>query len=81
MFLSRETIQRESRWIELTLKLLAPEMSPGFDQALERAERVRALQRQIAEERDAIARQGEAERYRGEASETTREEEFYGQLQ
>lgn len=52
VFLSRETIQRESRWIELSLQLLAPETSVGFDQALERAERVRSLQQAIAKERE-----------------------------
>lgn len=81
VFLSRETIQRESRWIELTLQLLAPETSPGFDQALERAERVSALKRQIAQEREAIAKEGEVQRYGGERNETKLEEEFYEQLQ
>lgn len=81
VFLSRETIQRESRWIELTLKMLAPETSPGFDQALERAERVQSLRQQIADEQSAIARAGEVSRYRGESKETSKEEEFYGQLQ
>jgi hypothetical protein len=55
VFLSRETIQRESRWIELTLQLLAPETSVGFDEAMERAERVRGLKQAIAKEREALA--------------------------
>lgn len=79
--LSRETLQRESRWIELTLKLLAPETSLGFDQALERAERVRELKRKIAEQRKAKLEAGERDRYQGRSPETNREEEFYGQLQ
>lgn len=54
VFLSRESIQRESRWIELTLKLLAPETSIGFDQAIARAERVRELKDAIARERRAL---------------------------
>jgi hypothetical protein len=53
--LSRETLQRESRWIELTLRLLAPETSAGFEQSLERAYRVKALQDGIAEERRKLA--------------------------
>jgi len=81
VYLSRQTIQRESRWIELTLKLLAPETSPGFQQALDKAERVRSLKRKIAQEREAALKQGEQERYQGSASETRAEEEFYGQLQ
>lgn len=81
VYLSRQTIQRESRWVELTLKLLAPETSPGFQQALDKAERVRSLKRKIAEEREAALKQGEQERYKGSASETQAEEEFYGQLQ
>lgn len=81
VFLARETIQRESRWIELSLKLLAPETSLGFDQALARAERVQTLQRQIRKERAAIVDSSTKERYRGKSEETEREEEFYGQLQ
>jgi hypothetical protein len=81
VFLSRQAIQRDSRWIELTLKLLAPETSPGFQQAVERAQRVKELKRKIAEERDALARKGEAERYGGEHNQTQEEEAFYGQLQ
>jgi hypothetical protein len=81
VFLARETIQRESRWIELSLKLLAPETSLGFDQALARAERVQSLRRQIKKEREAIVDTARHERYRGESEETEREEEFYGQLQ
>jgi hypothetical protein len=81
VFLSRETIQRESRWIELSLKLLSPETSLGFDQALERAERVQSLRREIAKERDAAVRRTTEQRYKGETRETQNEEEFYGQLQ
>jgi hypothetical protein len=81
VFLSRQAIQRDSRWIELTLKLLAPETSPGFQQAVERAQRVKELKRKIAEERDAAAQRGDAERYGGERNQTQEEEAFYGQLQ
>lgn len=81
VFLARETIQRESRWVELSLKLLAPETSLGFDQALARAERVQALRRQIKKEREAVVSSSRHERYRGKSEETEREEEFYGQLQ
>jgi hypothetical protein len=81
VFLARETIQRESRWIELSLKLLAPETSLGFDQALARAERVQTLKRQIRREREAVVHKSTEERYRGTSKETQNEEEFYGQLQ
>lgn len=81
VFLSREAIERESRWIDLTLKMLAPETSPGFDQALERAERVRSLRQQIADEQNAIAHTAEQSRYPGKTRETSNEEEFYEQLQ
>jgi cell division protein FtsB len=53
--LSRETLQRESRWIELTLRLLAPETTAGFEQSLERAYRVKTLQDRIADERRKLA--------------------------
>jgi hypothetical protein len=79
--LSRETLERESRWIELTLKLLAPETSLGFDQALERAERVRELKRKIADQRKLNLDVVERQSYRGRSPETSREEEFYEQLQ
>lgn len=81
IFLSRETIQRESRWIELSLELLAPETSLGFDQALQRAEKIRSLKRDIAKEREATVERATQERYPGQKSETRSEEEFYGQLQ
>jgi septal ring factor EnvC (AmiA/AmiB activator) len=84
VFLSRETIQRESRWIELTLKLLEPETSIGFDQALERAERVKALKHAIAKER-AAPRENPEQTPTPSAlkrdSEADKEEEFYGQLE
>ncbi len=75
--LARETLQRESRWIELSLKLLAPETSPGFEQSLERANRVKALKDEIAAENQRIAQLQDAGRYRGSDPETAREEEFY----
>jgi hypothetical protein len=81
VFLSRETIQRESRWIELSLKLLSPETSLGFDQALERAERVQALRREIRDAREAAVQRATEQRYKGESAETQHEEEFYGNLQ
>jgi hypothetical protein len=79
--LGRETLQRESRWIELTLKLMAPETSPGFEEALDRANRVKTMRDEIAEERRRIAELQGAGRYRGEDSVTDREEEFYRGLQ
>lgn len=81
VFLSRETLQRESRWIELTLKLLAPETSIGFEQAFERAERVRSLKASIAQERKAMIQKAADERPRNDGSETRAEEEFYEHLQ
>ena len=78
--MSRETIQRESRWIELTLQLLAPETSIGFDQALERAERVRELKEAIAKEREAREAKSLGDRYPGKERETRSEEEFYEHL-
>lgn len=73
---SRESIERESRWIELTLRLLAPETSPGFEQSLERAERVKALQDKIAAERRKIRELENA----GDLQEYQREEEFYREM-
>jgi hypothetical protein len=81
VFLSRETLQRESRWIELTLELLAPETSIGFEQAFERAERVRSLKASIIQERKGIMKQAADERPRKEGSEERAEEEFYEHLQ
>jgi len=80
VFLSRETIQRESRWIELSLQLLAPEISIGFDQALERAERVRALKDEIAKEREIREARSLGDRYQGKERDTRSEEEFYEHL-
>lgn len=80
VFLSRETIQRESRWIELSLQLLAPETSIGFDQALERAERVRALKDEIAKERGIREARSLGDRYQGKERDTRSEEEFYEHL-
>ncbi len=81
VFLSRQTIQRESRWIELTLKLLAPGSSPEFQQAIEKAQRVKTLQREINQERS-VARKPSAEGSPGTPKrETESEEEFYGQMQ
>jgi septal ring factor EnvC (AmiA/AmiB activator) len=73
---SRESIERESRWIELTLRLLAPETSPGFEQSLERAERVKALQDKIAAERRKIRELENA----GDLVEYQQEEEFYREM-
>jgi hypothetical protein len=80
VFLSRETIQRESRWIELTLNLLAPETSIGFDQALERAERVKKLREAIAKEREVRAARSLAESPVERGRESHSEEEFYEHL-
>lgn len=80
VFLSRETIQRESRWIELTLDLLAPETSIGFDQALERAERVKRLREAISKEREVRANRSVAASPSGSAREAQSEEEFYEHL-
>lgn len=81
VFLSRQTIQRESRWIELTLKMLSPESSPGFQQALEKARRIKNLKHQIAEERDQVMKGGGEGAKQAPKRETESEEEFYGQLQ
>lgn len=80
VFLSRETLQRESRWIELTLQLLAPETSIGFEEALERAERVRKLKQDIAKERAALATRSTSQSSSGERPPASSEEEFYEQL-
>ena len=81
VFLSRQTIQRESRWVELTLKLLSPESSPGFQQAIEKARRVKSLKREIAAERGTRSdSSGEGSRW-APKRELESEEEFYGQMQ
>jgi hypothetical protein len=80
VFLSRETIQRESRWFELTLDLLVPETSIGFDQALERAERVRKLKEAISKEREVRAARSVAESSPKKNNESDSEEEFYERL-
>lgn len=54
--LSRETIDREARWIEQVLKLEAPETNPSFQGDLARAYRVKELLDQIAVERQALDR-------------------------
>jgi len=79
--LSRESLQRESRWIEITLRLLAPETAPGFEEQLERAARVKDLQDQIAAEHRRIEEIESMDRYRGVGAETPAEEEFYRELQ
>ncbi len=81
VFLSRQTIQRESRWVELTLKLLSPESSPGFQQAIEKARRVKNLKRQIAQERGNASKAGAETGQGAPKREIESEEEFYGQLQ
>jgi hypothetical protein len=81
VFLSRQTIQRESRWIELTLQLLSPESSPGFQQAIEKARRVKNLKRQIAQERGGSTKAGAEADHGASKREIESEEEFYGQLQ
>jgi hypothetical protein len=80
-FLSRESLLRESRWIEITLKLLAPETTPGFEEQLERANRIKAVQDEINEERRRIEEIDTLDRYRGTEDETSTEEEFYRGLQ
>ncbi|MFN4895451.1 MAG: hypothetical protein ACK5GN_11380 [Pseudomonadota bacterium] len=80
VFLSRETISRESRWIELTLQMLAPETSIGFDQALERAERVRGLKDAIAKEREALAAKSTRSATSSNTPAVASEEEFYERL-
>jgi hypothetical protein len=80
-FLSRESLQRESRWIEITLKLLAPETTPGFEEQLERAYRIKAVQDEIEAERRRMEEIDTLDRYRGIESETSSEEEFYRGLQ
>ena len=78
--LSRESIQREGRWIERALQLSAPEMSGGFEQDYERALKVKALQDQIDDERGLIQNLTEGPRYREKNSERESEEEFYNEL-
>jgi hypothetical protein len=73
---SRESIERESRWIELTLRLLAPETSPGFEQSLERAQRVKALHEKIAAERRRVRDLENAE----DLKDYQNEEEFYREM-
>ncbi len=80
VFLSRETIQRESRWIELTLNLLAPETSIGFDRDLERAERVKKLREAISKEREVRAARSVADTSSAPGRESQSEEEFYEHL-
>ncbi len=80
-FLSRESLQRESRWIEITLKLLAPETTPGFEEQLERAYRIKAVQDEIEAERRRMEEVDTLDRYRGGGAETVHEEEFYRGLQ
>jgi hypothetical protein len=80
-FLSRESLHRESRWIEITLKLLAPETTPGFEEQLERAYRIKAVQDEIEAERRRIEEIDTLDRYRGAENETSSEEEFYRGLQ
>jgi hypothetical protein len=81
VFLSRQTIQRESRWVELTLKLLSPESSPGFQQAIEKARRVKSLKREIAAERGSQSDSSAGENRWAPKRELESEEEFYGQMQ
>jgi hypothetical protein len=78
--LSRESIQREGRWIERALQLSAPEMSGGFEQDYERALKVKALQDQISDERGLIRNLTEGSQYREKNVERESEEEFYNEL-
>jgi hypothetical protein len=78
--MSRESIQREGRWIEKVLKLTAPDVSEGFEVDYERARAVKALQDQIADERGLIRNLAEAPAYREKRSEAESEEEFYNGL-
>lgn len=79
--LSRESIEREARWIEGSLQLVTPDSIPDFNQAFERALRVKELKDQIEQERERIASIESTDRYRGEKIETPNEEEFYRKLQ
>jgi hypothetical protein len=78
--LSRESIQREGRWIERALQLTAPEMAGGFEQDYERALKVKALQDQMSDERGLLRNLTEGPRYRERNSERESEEEFYNEL-
>jgi hypothetical protein len=62
VMLSRESLLRESRWVEITLKLLAAETQPGFDQRVERSNRVRSLQDEIDAEQRRIEQLERGER-------------------
>lgn len=79
--LSRESIQREGKWIEQVLQLSVPEVSGNFEEGYERAVRVKTLQDQISDERGLIRNLVERPRYRERGSERESEEEFYNGLQ
>lgn len=79
--LGTESVQREARWIEQALKLTVPEVSGNFEAEYERALKVKALQDQISDERGLLRNIEESPRYRGQASERDKEEEFYNGLQ
>lgn len=75
--MSRESMLREARWIELSLDLFAPETEPGFEESLERAYRVQQLKDEIARVRNLRYQEDTKRRYGGESEETATEEEFY----
>jgi hypothetical protein len=81
VILSRESLQRESRWIEITLKLLAPETTSGFEEQLDRARRVKAIQDQIEAEYRRIEELESLNSNNRSRNDTESEEEFYRGLQ
>ena len=78
--LSRESVNREAKWIEQALQLTAPDLSGGFEKDYERALRVKALQDQVNDERSLIRNLTEGPRYRERSAERDSEEEFYNEL-
>lgn len=80
--LSRESIQREGKWIEGALQLVAPEEPESVDQEFERALRVKGLQDEIESERVAISKLTQAPKpTTAQSGETESEEAFYSGLQ
>ena len=76
VYLSRESIQREGRWIEQVLQVGSPETRPSFQQELERAYRVKDLLDQISRERRLVDKR---QPNGGDIEEST-EEGFYNDL-
>lgn len=52
--LSRESLERDARWAESLLRTAGAETVPGLDRAVERAEKIAALKREIELEKNLI---------------------------